>query len=154
MTQEFEMSMMGELKFFLGLQIHQAKDETFINQAKYTKELLKKFGMESSSTSKTPMATTTKLGKDESGKPVEEKRYRGMIGSLLYLTTSRPDIIFSVCVCARFQSSPRESHLHTVKRILKYLKGTMNLDLWYPKSVCFDLLAYSNSDFAESLLDR
>ena len=110
--------------------------------------------MEISSTSKTPMATTTKLGKDKSGKPVEEKRYRGMIGSLLYLTASRPDIMFSICVCARFQSSYRESHLHAVKRILKYLKGTMNLGLWYPKSTSFELLAYSDSDFFGSLLDR
>ena len=110
--------------------------------------------MKNSSTSKNPMATTTKLGKDENAKPVEEKRYRGMIGSLLYLTASRPDIMYSVCVCARFQSSPKESHLHAVKKNLKYLKRTMNLGLWYPKSACFDFIAYSNSDFAGSMLDR
>ena len=154
MTKEFEMSMMGELKYFLGLQIKQERDGIFINQAKYTKELLKHFGMDTSKSSKTPMATTIKLSKDESGKPIDEKLYRGMIGSLLYLTASRPDIMFSVCLCARFQSSPRESHLHAVKRILKYLCGTLHLGLWYPKHASFDLLAYSDSDFTGSLMDR
>ncbi len=81
--------------------------------------------MENIKPSRTPMSTNTKLDKDEKGKPVDEKLYRGMIGSLLYLTASRPDIMFSVCLCAYFQSCPKESHLHTVKRILKYLNGTL-----------------------------
>ena len=102
MKSEFEMSMMGELKFFLGLQIRQCSSGIFINQAKYTKDLLKRFGMNGAKASKTPMSTTIKLDKDENGKSIDEKKYRGMIGSLLYLTASRPDIMFAVCMCARF----------------------------------------------------
>ena len=104
--------------------------------------------------SKTPMSTTTKLNKDENGKPVDEKRFRGMIGSLLYLIASRPDIMFATCLCARFQSNPRESHLNAIKRIFKYLSGTLHLGLWYPRSSSFDLISYSDADFAGSLLDR
>ena len=133
MQGEFEMSMMGELTFFLGLQIKQTQEGIFINQAKYVKELLKKFGMESSKEIGTPMNPTCKLDKDEEGKSIDQKLYRGMIGSLLYLTASRPDILLSVCICARFQSNPKESHLLTVKRIIRYLKGTINLGLWYSK---------------------
>ncbi|KAL3507224.1 hypothetical protein ACH5RR_032606 [Cinchona calisaya] len=127
MLKEFEMSMMGKLQFFLGLQVHQTKEGTFITQIKYTKELLKRFGMEDCKQVGTPMCTSTKLDKDEGGNSVNEKCYRGMIGSLLYLTASRPDIMFAVCLCARFQSYPKQSHLMAVKRIFRYLKGTMNL---------------------------
>ena len=88
---------------------------------------------------KTPMRTTTKLNKDENGKSIDEKCFRGMIGSLLYLTTSRPDIMFAICLCARFQYSPRESHLNAIKRIFKYLSGTLYLGLWYHRSSSFDL---------------
>ena len=116
MQHEFEISMMGELNYFLGLQIKQRSDGIFISQVKYIKELIKKFGIVDSKTCYTPMATTTKLDKDDQGKSVDIKLYRSMIGSLLYLTASRPDIMFSVCLCARFQScllytspSPRDS---------------------------------------------
>ena len=126
------MSMMGELKFFLGLQIKQCKDEIFINQTKYVRDILKKFGIDGIKPSKTLMSTTTKLNKDENGKPVDEKQFRGMIGSLLYLTASRPDIMFATCLCARFQSCPKESHLNIVKRIFKYIIGTINLGLSVP----------------------
>ena len=102
MQNEFEMSMMGELNYFLGLQIKQRSDGIFISQVKYTKELIKKFRLEGSKTSKTPMATTIKLDKDEQDKSVDIKLYRSMIGTLLYLTASRPDIMFNVCLCARF----------------------------------------------------
>ena len=136
------MSMMGELNYFLGLQIKQRKDVIFINQAKYTKELIKKFGLEGAKTSKTPMATTTKLDKDEQGINVDIKLNRSMIGSLLYLTASRPDIMFCVCLCAQFQSCPKESHLITVKRIIRYLKGTIEMGLWYPKTGQFSMTSF------------
>ncbi|GJS21921.1 retrovirus-related pol polyprotein from transposon TNT 1-94 [Tanacetum coccineum] len=116
MHDEFEMSMMGELNFFLGLQIKQMEDNIF-NQSKYIKEMLKKFGLEESKPMKTPMSSDTKLTKDEECESVDSTKYRGMIGSLLYLTTSRPDIMFSVCLCARFQEAPKTSHLEVVKRI-------------------------------------
>ena len=118
MKSEFEMSMVGELNFFLGLQIHQLDDGIFISQTKYAKDLIKKFGLESAKHAKTPMSTTCKLTKDSSGIDVEHTLYRSMIGSLLYLTASRPDIAFSVGVCARFQASPKESHLSAVKRVI------------------------------------
>ena len=100
------------------------------------------------------MSTTTKLNKDENGKPVDEKRFRGMIRSLLYLTTSRPDIMFATFLCAHFQSNPRESYLNAIKRIFKYLSGSLYLGLWYPRSSSFDLISYSDVYFTGSLLDR
>jgi hypothetical protein len=105
MFREFKMSMIGELSFFLGLQVKQTKDRTFICQSKYVNDLLKRFGMDNSKPIKTPMATNAHLNLDERGKSVDLKLYRSMFGSLLYLTTSRPDIMFSVCMCARFQAS-------------------------------------------------
>ncbi|GJY85403.1 retrovirus-related pol polyprotein from transposon TNT 1-94 [Tanacetum coccineum] len=133
MHDEFGMSMMGELIFFLGLQLKQLEDGIFFNQSKYIKEMLKKFGLEDSKPMKTLMSTEMKLTKDEEGESVDNPKYRGMIGSLLYLTTSRPDIMFSVCLCARFQEDPKTSHLEAVKRIFRYIKGTTHLGLWYPK---------------------
>ncbi|XP_070020307.1 secreted RxLR effector protein 161-like [Nicotiana sylvestris] len=154
MGSEFEMSMMGELNFFLGLQIKQSPNGTMIHQQKYTKELIKKFKMEESKEIDTPIATATKLDIDEPGSSVDQKLYRGMIGSLLYLTTSRPDIVFSVGLCARFQANPKESHLTAVKRILRYLKGITDLCLWYPKGSNFDLVRYVDADYAGFLVDR
>jgi hypothetical protein len=120
MTKRFEMSMMGELTFFLGFQIKQLKEGTFICQTKYTKDMLKKFDMENAKPIKTPMPTNGHLDLNEDGKAVDQKVYRSMIGSLLYLCASRPDIMLSVCMCARFQANPKECHLMAVKRILRY----------------------------------
>ncbi|GMI80985.1 cysteine-rich RLK (RECEPTOR-like protein kinase) 8 [Hibiscus trionum] len=153
MQGEFEMSMMGELSFSLGLQIKQRKDDTFINQVKCIKDMLKKFGLENAKPQATPMSSSTKLNKDEGGKCVDSKLYRSMIGSLLYLTASRPDILFSVCLCARFQASPRESHLIAVKRIFRYLRDTPCLDLWYPRDSTFNLHAYSDADYGGCKID-
>ena len=100
------------------------------------------------------MGSYSYLDKDEAGKIVDEKVYRGMISSLLYLTSSRPDIMFSVCLCARFQANPKESHLTAVKRIFKYLKGTVNVGLWYPKGSTGSLVGYSDSDYAGCKLER
>ncbi|GJY12513.1 retrovirus-related pol polyprotein from transposon TNT 1-94 [Tanacetum coccineum] len=111
MHYEFEMSMMGELNFFLCLQIKQLEDGIFFNQSKYVKEMLKKFGLKDSKPIKNPMSSKTKLTRDEDGEPIDDTKYRGMIGCLLYLTASLPDIMFSVCLCARFQEAPKTSHL-------------------------------------------
>ena len=100
------------------------------------------------------MSPSTKLDKDEKGSAVDQKKYRGIIGSLLYLTASRPDIMFSVCLCARFQSNPKESHLKATKRILRYLSHTHKFGLWYPSCENFDLVVYSDADYAGSLVDR
>ncbi|KAK8697157.1 hypothetical protein V6N13_113309 [Hibiscus sabdariffa] len=146
--------MMGELSFFLGLQIKQRKDGIFINQAKYIKEKLKKFGFENVKPQATPMSSSIKLDKDEGGKCVDSKLYRSMIGSLLYLTASRPDIMFSVCLCARFQANPKESHLKAVKRIFRYLQDTPSLGLWYPRDSTFVLHAFSDADYGGCKIDR
>ena len=148
------MSMMGELKFFLGLQIKQTKQGTFISQTKYCKELIKKFGLENAKEIATPMSSSCYLDQDENGKTVEVSKYRAIIGSLLYLTASRPDIMFSVCMCARYQANPKESHLTAVKRIIRYLIGTCNFGLWYPKGSSCSLIGYSDSDYGGCRIDR
>jgi hypothetical protein len=137
MSRKFEMTMMGELQFFLGLQIKQSKEGTFVHQAKYTKDIVRKFMMEDSKAMATPMSTTTTLDADEEGEQVDQKEYRSMIGSLLYLTATRPDIQFSVCLCARFQASPRTSHRQALSAnsgtcitLLTSAFGTPRLLLW------------------------
>jgi hypothetical protein len=154
MSREFEMSMIGELSFFFGLQIKQLKEGTFVCQSKYVNDILKKFGMEDAKPIKTPMASNGHLDLDEEGKPVDLKLYGSMIGSLLYLTASRPDIMFSVCMCARFQTAPKECHLTTIKRIMRYLKYSPNIGLCYPKGDQFELVGYSDSDYAGCKVDR
>ena len=125
-----------------------------IHQQKYINELLKKYNMENAKTNHTPMGTATRLDDDPQGTSVDQTTYRGMIGSLLYLTASRPDISFSVGLCARFQSNPKESHLTAVKRILRYLKGTDNLCLFYPRSDDFMLRGFTDADYAGDLVNR
>ncbi|GJT97658.1 putative ribonuclease H-like domain-containing protein [Tanacetum coccineum] len=122
MHKKFQMSSMGELTFFLGLQVTQKDDGIFISQDKYVDEILKKFGFSTMKTASTPMETSKPLMKDENAEDVDVHLYRSMIGSLMYLTSSRPDIMFVVCACARFQVTPKVSHLHVVKRIFRYLK--------------------------------
>jgi hypothetical protein len=154
MTKRFEMSMMGELKFFLGFQIKQVKDGTFISQMKYSHDMLKKFDMVNAKPIKTPMPTNGHLDLNDEGKAMDTKVYHSMIDSLLYLCASRPAIILSVCMCAKFQANLKECHLVAVKRILRYLVHTPNLDLWYPKGSKFDLLGYSDDDYVGCKVDR
>ncbi|GJS80130.1 uncharacterized mitochondrial protein-like protein [Tanacetum coccineum] len=145
---------MGKLQFFRDSQVQQKKDGIFISQDKYVVEILKKFGFIEVKTASTPMETQKPLLKDEDGEEVDVHMYRSMIGSLMYLTSSRPDIMFAVCACARYQVNPKVSHLHAVKRIFRYLKGQPKLGLWYPKDSPFDLVAYTDSDYAGASLDR
>ncbi|XP_070010483.1 secreted RxLR effector protein 161-like [Nicotiana sylvestris] len=135
-------------------EIKQSPNGTMIHQQRYTKELIKKFKIEDSKDIDTPIVTATKLYIDEPGSSVDQKLYRGMISSLLYLTASRPGIVFNVGLCARFQANPTESHLTVVKRILRYLKGTTDLCLWYPKDSNFDLVGYADADYTGFLVDR
>ncbi|GJT20359.1 retrovirus-related pol polyprotein from transposon TNT 1-94 [Tanacetum coccineum] len=147
MHKKFQMSSMGELTFFLGLQVKKKEGGIFISQDKYVTEILKKFGFTDVKTASTSMETQKLLLKDEDGKEVDVHLYRSMIGSLMYLTSLRPDIMFAVCACARYQVNPKVSHLHAVKRIFRYLKGQPKLGLWYPKDSPFDLVAYIDSDY-------
>ncbi|GKE65097.1 hypothetical protein Tco_1519258, partial [Tanacetum coccineum] len=132
----------------------QKKDGIFFSQDKYIGEILKKFGFIEVKTASTPMETQKPLLKDEDGEEVDVHMYRSMIGSLMYLTSSRPDIMFLVRACARYQVSPKVSHLLAVKRIFRYLKGQPKFGLWYPKDSPFDLVAYTDSDYAGASLDR
>ena len=125
-----------------------------IHQQKYVKELLKLFGMESAKPMATPISPSTRLVMDDGSSSVNEKSYRGMIGSLLYLTTSRPDIVFSVGFRARFQSNPKETHLKAAKWIFRYLKHASDLALWYLRGCNFDLIGYAEADYAGFLVDR
>nr|GEX36088.1 retrovirus-related Pol polyprotein from transposon TNT 1-94 [Tanacetum cinerariifolium] len=154
MVKHFEMSMMGEMKFFLGLLVNQFSNGIFVNQSKYILDILKKFEMENCDTVPTPMVEQAKLKLDLVGKPVDHTDYCNMIGSLMYVTSSRPDIMFATCMCATYQVNPNEHHISTVKRIFRYLKGTINLGLWYLKDSGFDLTAYSDADHAGCHLDR
>ncbi|GJU03488.1 hypothetical protein Tco_1113826 [Tanacetum coccineum] len=145
---------MGELPFFLGLQVKQQSDGIFISQDKYVADILKKFDFLSIRTATTPIESNKPLVKDEDGVDVDVHVYRSMIGSLMYLTASRPDIMFAVCACARFQVTPKASHLNAVKRIFRYLKHQPKLSLWYPRDSPFELEAYSDSDYGGVSLDR
>jgi hypothetical protein len=152
MIHKFEMSMMGELKYFIGFQIKQLQEGTFISQTKYIQDILNKFGMKNGKPNKTPMGTNGHLDLDTGGTSIDKNR--SMIGSLLYLCASRSDIMLSVCMCARFQANPKEVHLRAMKRIMRYLVYTPKFGLWYHKGSTFDLIGYSNADYVGCKIDR
>jgi hypothetical protein len=153
MIDMFEMFMMRVLTFFLGFQIKQAKEGTFISQTKYTRDILKKFDMDKAKTIKTPMSADGHLDIDLGGTSIDQKVYSSMIGSLLYLYASIPDIMLTVYMCARFQAAPKDCHLRAVKKIMRYLVLTPNLGILYPKGSHFELLGYSNVDYAGCKVD-
>ena len=146
MKKEYEISMVGELNYFLGLQVKQRKDEIFISQDKYAKNLMKRFGLDSKKHASTPMSSSIKLSSDLVGVEVDPTLYRSIIGSLLYLIASRPDITFSVGVCARFQAAPKESHMIATKRIIWYVNGTYNYGIWNSRDSNDCLARYSDVD--------
>ncbi|GJY96842.1 retrovirus-related pol polyprotein from transposon TNT 1-94 [Tanacetum coccineum] len=148
MSSTFKMSMMGQMSFFLGLQDSQNPRGIFINQSKYALEILKKYGLDSGISVDTPMVEKMKPDEDRQGKLVDPTRFRGMVGSLMYLSASRPDIVFVVCMCARYQAKPTKKHLHAIKRIFRYLKGTIHMGMWYPKDSVFALRAFADAYYA------
>ncbi|KAL4014443.1 hypothetical protein IC575_026645 [Cucumis melo] len=154
MTSEFEMSLVGELSCFLGLQIKQRSEGMFMSQEKYAKNLVKKFGLDQSQYKRTPAATHAKITKDTVGTAVDHKLYRSMIGSHLYLKASRPDIAYAVEICARYQSDPCTSHLNAVKRIIKYVHGTTDFGILYSYDTFSKLVGYCDADWAGSADDR
>jgi hypothetical protein len=154
MESEFQMSMMGELTFFLGIQVKQMKQGTFVHQDKYTKDLMKKFNMVKLKPVSTPMSSTSSLGPDEDDEAMDQREYRSMIGSLLYLTATQSDFQFIVRLCARFQSSPCSSHQTTVQRVFRYLKHTPEFGIWYSASSSLYLVDFSDADFAGCGIDR
>nr|GEV40022.1 copia protein [Tanacetum cinerariifolium] len=148
MTNKFKMSMVGKMSFFLGLQISQSPEGIFINQSKYASEIVKKYGMLSSNFVDTPLVEKSKLDEDLQGKPIDATLCCGIIRSLMYLTSSRPDLTYAVCLCARYQAKPTKKHLNAVKRVFQYLKGTINMGLWYSKDTGMSLIAYADADHA------
>lgn len=154
MQFEFEMSMLGELSYFLGLHISQLDKGIFISHTKYTREMLEKFQMEDNKPVNIPMVIGCKISKDDESPSVDQTLYKSMIGSLLYLIASRPNIVQAVCKVERFQSSPKQSHVNAVRRIFKYLQGTITYGLWYPKKGDFTLHAYPDANWARCIDDR
>ncbi|GJS19386.1 retrovirus-related pol polyprotein from transposon TNT 1-94 [Tanacetum coccineum] len=147
-NSKFQMLMMGQMLFFLGLQVSQSPRGIFINQTKYALEILKKYGMDLTDHVDTLMVDRLKLDEDLKGIPVDQTRFRGMVGSLMYLTTSRPDLVFVVCMCARYQAKPTKKYLEAIKRVFRYLRGTIHIGLWYPKDNAMALTAYADADHA------
>ncbi|GKE88647.1 hypothetical protein Tco_1566122, partial [Tanacetum coccineum] len=129
----------------------QKEDRIFISQDKYVAEILKKFDFATVKTASTPMELNKVLVKDEEDDSVDVHLYKSMIGSLMYLTASKPYITFVVCACARFQVTPKTSHLHAIKRIFRYMKGQPKLGLWYPRDSPFDLETFSDSDYTGAI---
>eukprot|EP00253_Pinus_taeda_P008014 PITA_08014 len=154
MQKEFEMSLLGELTYFLGLKIQQNEGGMFLSQTKYLKQILKKYGMGDSKLVCTPMVTGCSRGANDESATMHQPTYRSMIGSLLYLIGTRPDIMHAVGMVGRFQANPKESHLQAVKKIFKYLQGTQNYGLWYLRDTDLTLHAYTDADWAGSVDDR
>ncbi|GJY93572.1 retrovirus-related pol polyprotein from transposon TNT 1-94 [Tanacetum coccineum] len=148
MKIRFKMSMMGEMMFFLGLQVNLSPCGIFINQSNYVLEIFKKYGMETCDPVGTPMDIKDKLDLDQNGTLVDATKYHSMIGALMYLTSSRPDIVHATCLYARYQAKPTQKHLKEVKRIFRYLWGTVNMGLWYMKDSGFELTGFSDADYA------
>nr|GEV33471.1 hypothetical protein [Tanacetum cinerariifolium] len=147
MKSRFKMSMIKEMTFFLGLQVNQSPCGIFINQSKYVLEIQNKYGMESCDPVGTSMEIKDKLDLDQNGTPIDATKYRSMIGALMYLTSSIPDIVHATCLCARYQAKPTKKHHKEVKRIFCYLQGTANTSLWYTKDSGFELTGFSNADY-------
>jgi hypothetical protein len=147
MENEFQMCLMGELTFFLGIQVKQTKQDTFIHQTKYTKDLMKKFNMAKLNPMSSLMSMAMMLNPDENGEEVDQREYRSIIGSLLYLTVTRLDIQFIVYLCARFKASPHTLHHQAVQRIFRYLKSILQFGIWYSTSPSLDLVGFSDADF-------
>eukprot|EP00253_Pinus_taeda_P025002 PITA_25002 len=146
MQKEFEMSLLGELTYFLGLQVQQNKDGIFLSQTKYLKQILKKYGMEDSKPVCSPMVTGSSLSANDDSTTAHQPTYRSMIGNLLYLIGTQPYNMHAMGIVGRFQANPKEAHLQAVKRIFKYLQGTQNYGLWYPRDTNLTLHAYIDAD--------
>ncbi|KAL1321588.1 hypothetical protein AAHE18_14G137900 [Arachis hypogaea] len=155
MAQEFEMSDMGLMSYYLGIEVKQIEDGVFISQQAYARELLKKLNMLDCNPSNTPMEYGVKLFKEEDGvRKVDQTLFRSLVGSLWYLTCTRPDILFSVGLVSRYMENPTEIHMKAAKRILRYLKGTLEYGMFYSASDKFKLMGYCDSDYAGVIDDR
>jgi hypothetical protein len=153
MMRVFDMTDLGRMRFFLGIEVLQQTNRTYIYQRKYTLEVLKQFGMEESNAVMNPIVPDFKTDKIEEGNKID-KYYKQIVGSLIYITVTRLDIMFGVSFISRFMSNPTEVHLQAPRRILRYLKGTINYGIFYKKNENKQLIAYTDSDYAGDLTDR
>lgn len=154
MMREFDMTDLGKMRFFLGIEVLQNSDGIYICQKKYALDVLKRFGMEESNSVKSPIVPGFKISRDEDGTKVDATFYKQVVGSLMYLTTTRPDLMFTVSLISRFMAQPTKLHMQAVKRALRYLKGTVGLGIFYKKGGNQKLLAYTDSDYAGDMDDR
>jgi hypothetical protein len=154
MKIEFEMTDLGLMKYFLGIEVDQSDDEIFICQTNYANEVLKRFRMLNCKPTATPMATGIKLRRYDEGSYVDPTMYKRMVGILMYLTTTRPNIMFVVSLISRFMETLKSTHWQVGKRILRYLVGTTDFGIRYTSSLNFELIRYTHSDFAGSIDDR
>ncbi|XP_071705062.1 uncharacterized mitochondrial protein AtMg00810-like [Rutidosis leptorrhynchoides] len=147
MQKRFKMSSLGAINIFLGLQVDQTEKCIFLHQSKYVADILSRFKMEDERITKNPLSVNHEITPENTGRKVNPTLYRAIIGSLMYLTVSRPDIMFATCLCARYQAQPNVNRMLAAKKIMRYLKGTPSLGLWYPRKDGFDLTAFSDSDY-------
>jgi len=154
MMNEFEMSDMGLLHYFLGLEVYQTEDGIFISQRKYASDLLNKFGMSNCKSAATPINLNEKLQQEDGGEKANAKRFRSLVGGLIYLTHTRPDIAFSVGVISRFMQQPSKVHYRAAKRVMRYIAGTLEYGIWCSKTSNFKLFGFTDSDWASSIDDR
>jgi hypothetical protein len=154
MLREFDMSDLGKMRFFLGIEVLQKSDGIYICQRKYALEILRRFGMMESNSVGSPIVPGFKISRDENGDFVDETYYKQLVGSLMYLTATRPDMMFVTCLISRYMAKPMEIHLQAAKRALRYLKGTVNYGIHYKKGGDGELLAFTDSDYAGDMEDR
>lgn len=154
MLREFDMTDLGKMRFFLGIEVLQKSDGIYICQRKYALEVLKRFGMLDSNSVGSPIVPGSKISRDGSGKPIDETHYKQLVGSLIYLTATRPDMMFVTCLISRYMARPMEIHLQAAKRVLRYLKGTVNYGIHYRRGEDGELIAFTDSDYAGDMDDR
>ncbi|KAG6507176.1 hypothetical protein ZIOFF_032517 [Zingiber officinale] len=154
MTKEFEMTDIGLMAYYLGIEVNQREDGSFISQAGYAREILKKFRMDNSKSINTPVECGVKLSKHDEEEKVDPTFFKSLVGSLRYLTCTRPDILYAVGLVSRYMEDPTTTHLKIAKRILRYIKGTIDFGLLYSTSNHFKLEGYSDSDWGGDIDDR